>query len=149
MLEPTLQDRTKYFDLEDFVADKAYSSKKILMFLSTLGLNPIIPFKKNARPRSKYTPDCDGDMFIWRKMFYYFRDHQDEFMKRYHVRSNVETVFHMIKKKFGNSVKTKSMNSNNNEIKIKCLCHNICVLIQESFESGIEIDFKSCVNKID
>lgn len=31
-----------------------------------------------------------------------------------------------------------------NEILAKCLCHNLCCLIQEAFELGIELDFKKC-----
>jgi len=139
--EDTIGDKTKYFELEDFVADKAYSSKKILDFLNKLNLNPIIPFKKNVTGRAKGS-------FIWMRMFKYFKDNEEEFMQRYHKRSNVETCFHMLKKKFGNNIRTKSFNSNVNEIKIRCLCHNICVLIQEMYESNIDIDLKSCVNRI-
>lgn len=141
--EEVLGDKTKYFELEDFVADKAYSSRKVLNFLNDIGLSPIIPFRKNAVPRTR-----GDDTFIWRRMLYYFREHEEEFNQRYHKRSNVETSFHMIKKRFGNDVKTKSFQSNVNEIKMKCLCHNICVLIQEMCESGIAIDFQSCVNTI-
>jgi len=31
-----------------------------------------------------------------------------------------------------------------NEILAKCLCNNLCVLVQEAFEIGIDIDFKKC-----
>jgi hypothetical protein len=50
----------------------------------------------------------------------------------------------MIKTKFGKHLRTKHEISQNNEILAKCLCHNICVLIQEMLELGIEIDFKKC-----
>jgi hypothetical protein len=54
----------------------------------------------------------------------------------------------MIKNRFKNNIRTNGFNSNVNEIKIKCLCHNIFVLIQEMYESNINIDFESCVNTI-
>ena len=63
-------------------------------------------------------------------------------------RSNVETTFSMLKTRFNNKVMTKRLTSNINEIKIKCLCHNICVLIQEMFENKIEIDFDKTMDKM-
>ncbi len=50
----------------------------------------------------------------------------------------------MIKRKFGNHVRTKKDISNINEILMKCLCHNLAVLVHESFELGLEIDFINC-----
>ncbi len=139
--ENTVKDKVKYFDLDDFVADKAYNSRQVFEYLRKLDLNPIIPFKKNATAKSR------GSL-IWRRMFRYFKDNQEEFMKRYHKRSNVETCFHMLKRRYGNNIRTKNFNSNVNEIKIRCLCHNICVLIQEMYENDIPIDFEACVNTI-
>ena len=76
------------------------------------------------------------------------KEYEEEFNKKYHKRSNVETTFSMLKTRFNNKVMTKRLTSNINEIKIKCLCHNICVLIQEMFENNIEIDFKEKIDKI-
>jgi hypothetical protein len=44
-------------------------------------------------------------------------------------RSIVETVFSMIKGKFGDSVRSKTDVGQVNEVLAKVLCHNICVLI--------------------
>ena len=55
----------------------------------------------------------------------------------YHKRSNVETVFSMIKAKFGGSVRAKTPTAQVNEV----LCHNICVLIQSIYELGLEPTF--------
>ena len=62
-------------------------------------------------------------------------------MEHYHQRSNVESVFSMMKRKQGVNLKTKSDIGQVNEIMCKCLVHNICVLIQEMFELGIMVDF--------
>lgn len=56
----------------------------------------------------------------------------------------METAFGMIKKNYRNNLRTKSADSQINELYIKCLCHNLSVLIQESFELKIEINFKKC-----
>lgn len=63
-------------------------------------------------------------------------------MVHYHRRSNVESVFSMIKRKQGCNLRTKKDIAQVNEIMCKCLVHNICVLIQEMFEFGIRVDFK-------
>lgn len=131
-------DKPKYFDMQDIVADKAYLSREILKFLHDLGLNPYIPFKKNSIGNPK-------GVSIWRKMFDEFKYNNEEFMNKYHQRSNVETNFHMLKKRFGNNCATKTITAQINEIKTKVLCHNICVLIQEIWENNIHIDFQACV----
>ena len=74
----------------------------------------------------------------------FFDDHQEYFMMKYHKRSNAETVFSMIKRKFGNHLYSKSSVGQTNEILCKALAHNICVLIQEYFENCVKIDFNYC-----
>ena len=66
---------------------------------------------------------------------------RDEFLQHYHKRSNAEVVFHMIKSKFGDAVRSKTKTAQVNEILLKVLCHNICVVIQEMHELGIEAKF--------
>ncbi|KKK71159.1 hypothetical protein LCGC14_2916710, partial [marine sediment metagenome] len=93
------------------------------------GAKPFIPFKSNA------TYDKGG---LWARMFHYYNLYRDEFLSRYHQRSNVETTFHMIKSKFGDSVRAKTDRAMRNEVRAKILCHNICCLIQSMYEFGIE-----------
>ncbi len=71
-------------------------------------------------------------------MYHLFHYHQQEFMEHYHKRSSIESVFSMMKTKFGSSVKSKSEMGQVNEVLCKVLCHNICVLIQAMHELGIE-----------
>ena len=47
----------------------------------------------------------------------------------------------MIKSKFGGIVRSKVETACTNEILLKVLCHNICVLISEMFELGIKPEF--------
>lgn len=53
----------------------------------------------------------------------------------------METAFHMIKTKFGDSVSSKKKRSQINEVLLKVLCHNICVVIQEMHELGMKSNF--------
>ena len=63
-------------------------------------------------------------------------------MEHYHKRSNSETIIHMIKTKFRDNIKSKKKTAQINELLIKVLCHNICVVIQEISELGIRAEFK-------
>ena len=135
--ENLVKNTKKIFDVKEVSADKAYSSRHNLAIVSQLGGIAYIPFRENTGGRPK-------GPWIWRKMFDMYATHREEFMMHYHKRSNVETTFSMLKKKFGDYLRTKHEVSQNNEILAKCLAHNICVLIQEMLELGIEIDFKKC-----
>jgi len=53
---------------------------------------PFIPFKKHANNRAERCP-------IWKAMYRHFHEQREEFMSHYHKRSNVESVFSMMKRK--------------------------------------------------
>jgi transposase len=132
---PQLVKRTaENFIMEEVSADKAYSSRKNLQIIFDHGAIPYIPFRKNARAKAK---GCA----IWNAMFNYFKYGPDDYYNHYHLRSNIETTFSMIKKKLGTSLRTKNDIAQVNEILCKALCHNIIVLIHEIFELGIRVDF--------
>lgn len=61
--------------------------------------------------------------------FHYFNLHGEAFMVRYHRRSNIESTFSMIKRKFGDSVRAKNDLTMKNETLGKFVCHNLCCLI--------------------
>ena len=124
------------FEIKELSGDKAYSSRANLELINELGAVPYIPFKKGTTGRAKNAP-------TWKKMYHYFEYKNAEFLEHYHKRSNAETTFHMIKSKFGDSVRNKTEIAQVNEVLLKVLCHNICVVIQEMFELGIEPDFFS------
>ena len=135
MLEPLTKETHQNFDVKELSADMGYMSRHNYDVLAGMDIMPYIPFKTNVSGQPK------GHNHIWRQMYGMFIYHHDDFLTHYHNRSNVETVFHMIKSKFDSSVKSKSETACVNEILLKVLCHNICVLISEMFELGIKPDF--------
>ena len=78
---------------------------------------------------------------LFEKMFHYYLYRKDEFLTHYHKRSNVESTISMIKAKFRDHVRSKSDVAMVNEVLCKILCHNLCCLIQESYELGIAATF--------
>jgi transposase len=124
------------FRIEEVSADKAYSSKDNLAFVNAIDGIAFIPFKSNAVGNS-YTRNNR----IWRKMYDYFTFNREEFLEHYHKRSNVESTFNMLKTRFNDYIKSKDQTAQINELLLKVLCHNICVLVSEMFELNIPIDF--------
>ena len=138
---PKLVEEThENFDMKQLTADKGYLSDNNLMFLDKMGINGYIPFKSNTAPvTERQSKNYHSE--IWRNAYNYFAMHQSAFLQHYHNRSNTETVMHMVKSKFGDFVRSKTETACINEILLKALCHNICVLIQEMFELGIKPEF--------
>jgi hypothetical protein len=63
---------------------------------------------------------------------------REEHLQHYHKRSNAEAPFSMIKRKFGDSLRSKTDDAMRNEALAKILCHNLCCLISAWYELGIE-----------
>jgi transposase len=122
------------FTIGEVTADKAYSSRANYEAIGQLGGQAYIPFKKNTTGRSHGSP-------IWKRMYHYFKLHEDEFLQHYHKRSNVETTIGVIKRKFGETLKSKNSIAQENEMLCKILAYNITVLIQEIHQLGIQPKF--------
>lgn len=122
----------KRFDIREVSADKAYSSKKNLEAIDAAGAVPYIPFREGTTGKGPA---------LWCQMYHYFQYKRADFLSHYHARSNVETVFSMVKGKFGGSVKSKNPTAQTNEVYCKFLGHNICVLIASIYELGIAPEF--------
>lgn len=140
-LIPLLNKSKLDFTIKEVSADRAYLGSKNLEAINEIGATPYVPFKSNSTSRGKGS--------TWKRMYWYFKKNPQKWGRHYHKRSNVETTFHMIKQKFGSSLMTKNYEANANEILIKALCHNICVLIQEYFERDIELDLSTQTQKIE
>jgi len=133
-------DTARNFKIRNFMGDKAYQSVKNINIIRDMGGRAIIPFKSNQTGKGRVA----GDSFTYKKLFRFFHQNREQFMDIYHLRSNIESCFSMIKRKFGNNVKCKKEISQENEILAKVLVHNICVLVQEIFLNQININFNKC-----
>jgi transposase len=117
------------FQIGEMSADKAYLSAANVEATFGVGGVPFIAPKVNT------TGGIGG---LFEKMFHYFQYRKDEFLQHYHRRSNVESTFSAVKRKFGDSVRSKCDFAMTNEVLCKLLAHNLCCLIQEQCELGIE-----------
>jgi transposase len=136
--EPLVNETALSFRLNNVTADKAYLSRKNLELVNNKGGTAYIPFKPNNRSTAKHGA-------VWNAMYHMFHLHSEKFMKYYHRRSNVESTFSMIKRKFGERLRSKSDTAQRNEILCKVLCHNICCVIHAIYELGLDADLRKVV----
>lgn len=133
-LIPLLEKTAERFKINEVSADKAYSSRRNLHAIQSKGGTPYIPFKDSRKSTGTSLP-FDG---LWERMWYFYNFNREAFLEHYHKRSNVESVFSMMKTKFGGSVRAKTPTAQVNEVLSKVLCHNICCLITSTLELGCD-----------
>jgi len=126
---PMVKTTAENFHISEVAADKSYDSVKCVNAVTTTGGTPFIALRETA------TGGVGG---AYRQMFHFFQFKREEFLQHYHKRSNAESTFSMIKRKFGDALRSKGDTAMINETLCKILCHNIVVLIHELHELGID-----------
>jgi transposase len=120
------------FAIGEMSADKAYLSGANVDTIFGLGGVPFIA------PKTNTTGGIGG---LFEKMFHFFSYRRDEFMQHYHRRSNIESAFGALKRKFGDGVRSKTDTAMKNEVLSKILAYNLCVLLMEQETLGIVPEF--------
>jgi transposase len=126
------------FTMKEVSADKAYLGSSNILASLQHGAIPYIPFKSNSIATPSSTR---AKSEVWTRMFHFYSYHRAEFLQHYHKRSNIETTFHMIKSKFGQRLRSRTLTAQVNEALCKVLCHNLCVVIQSMYELNITPEF--------
>jgi transposase len=122
------------FKIEQVSGDKAYCNLENHAAVAAVGGKPYLAFKSNA------TGEVGG---LYQQMYHQFCANKEDFLRRYHRRSNVESVFSAIKRKFGDFVRSKDDVAMRNEVLAKLVCHNIVCLVHSMYELGIDVNFGS------
>jgi len=130
---PELVNKTReQFTVKEVSADKGYLSAENVEAIVNAGGQAFIAPKSN-------TTGAMGGLF--EEMFYFYKFKQQEFMSHYHKRSNVESVFSALKRKFGDSIRSRTPAAMVNESLAKLVCQNITSVIMSQCELGIEAQF--------
>ena len=129
LLPAMVETTARNFQMSEVSADKGYASKSNADAIASVGATPFIAFASHHRGNGGGT---------WEKMYHYFSFRRTEFLQHYHKRSNVESTFSMMKRKFGDGLRSKTDVAMVNETLCKVLCHNLVVLIHEMYELGID-----------
>lgn len=130
-LEPLLRQTGERFQIEEVSADKGYLSDDNFRLIESVGAEAFIKFKENAKGRNKH-------LEYYNRAFHRFSYDREKYLSRYHRRSNVESVFSMVKRNYGEKLRSKNQISQDNEIIAKFVCHNLSCLILTMYELGVE-----------
>jgi transposase len=128
---PLLIEGAKSFTIKEVSADKAYVGRSNFAAAVAVGADAYIPFKSNAHDDPK-SP-------LWSKMFHLYHFKQDEFLPHYHKRSNSESTFSAIKRLFGETLRSKNVAAQVNELLLKVIAYNITCMVHSIFELGVTV----------
>lgn len=131
-----LDDSAKIFNFREVVADAGYLSKDNVKAIVEIGAQPFIMGKKNVNVPRPY-----GGVSAWNAMLNLWKNHKMLFAQHYHRRSNVESTFGAIKRKFGDFCRCKKPESQENEILAKIVCFNAAVLSEALLSYDLECKF--------
>jgi transposase len=116
------------FIIEEVSADKAYASYDNFEEIAACGAQGYIAFRSNT------TGGVGGH---FEKAFHLFLANREEYLAHYHLRSNAESTFSAVKRKFGASVMSLTETAMVNECLVKFLCQNLSCLVQVEEKLGL------------
>ena len=123
------------FKVKEISADAGYLSRKNCELIQDAGAVPYIMPRKNVTAYSK------GSGTAWQHMIRTWKKHQMLFASHYHRRSNVESTFGMVKRKWGDFCRCKLPVTQENEILARIICHNSAVLSEAMLGNDLEVGF--------
>lgn len=95
--------------------------------------------RSNHQSMSQKSGVAGKDSIAWRWLWHCYNMRRDEFLERYHARSNAESTFSSMKRVFGDTLRSKGRVAQVNELLFKVIVHNIVCLIHSILELGIEM----------
>jgi len=104
---PLVKETRRYFEIGEVSADKAYASLENFEAVAECCGQVFMAFESNT------TGGVGG---LFEKAFHYFQFNRDEYLDHYHLRSNIESTISAIKRKFGDSVMSKTDAAMVNEV---------------------------------
>ena len=134
--KPLLDDTARIFNIKEVSADAGYLSRDNVKAIDKIGAVPFIAGKKNVN-----IPGKSGLRTPWNNMLRLWKRHQMFFAEHYHRRSNVESTFGSLKRKFGDFCRCKKESSQTNEILCKIVCYNASVLSEALLEYDLRRGF--------
>ena len=125
-----IENTSRNFEVREVSADAAYSNNRNLDFTTMKNIGTFIPFKDKTSFNNKRSTGA------WHRLYHFFQFNRAEFLQSYGKRNNAETTFHMLKSKFGSTLKSRNWEAQKNEALCKVVCHNIVCLAHAMSEFG-------------
>ena len=78
---------------------------------------------------------------IIRRLYNKFQADQEDYWAHYHQRSLAESGMNMIKTRFSHRLRSRVPNAQYAETMLRCVCHNVAMLVQAVEELGVEAKY--------
>ena len=115
------------FNIKTVLADAGYSSRLNYALCDACGIEEVyIDFKKNAS-----TKNSKGR--LWKQKLMMYKNNFDAWHDQYRYRVLIESVFSSIKRKQINYIRNRKDISQDVELLLKILCHNIGIINRELY----------------
>lgn len=124
LFAPLMDETAAAFPVGVVVGDPAYTNRAVVEQVVKHGGTPIFKPKSNMKPQQH---GVSG----WGDMIAFFTVHRQEFDALYHRRVQVESVNSAIKRRFGESLRSRTPVSRRNELLCRLIAYNLVVLIQQ------------------
>lgn len=146
---PLMQAGASAFTIATVTADKAYGSRANVALAASLGASPYIALRSNAQASAaRAFNSTTRDSTAWRWLYHLYNLHRDEFLARYHARSNAESTFSSMKRVFGDTLRSKTRVAQTNELLLKVIVHNIVCLIHSMLELDVTLPGFACTQTL-
>jgi len=115
------------FNIKSMLADAGYSSHLNYALCDSYHIEEVyIDFKKNATTRNSKGR-------LWKQKLLMYKNNFDTWHEQYRYRVLIEGVFSSIKRKQINYIRNRKEISQDIELLLKVLCHNICIINKELY----------------
>lgn len=131
---PLLKETAGAFPVGYVVGDGSYAFKDAVNLVRHVGGEPFFPMREDANPKG-------GGGRAWGDLIAFFRTQRPAFDAIYHRRSVIESVNSAIKRRFGESLRSRTQTSRVNELLCKLVAHNLVVIVQQVHFLGAEDDW--------
>jgi transposase len=114
-LRPLVETGAQTFTIGAVVADKGYCGRENVELVASIGAQPYIALRNNASETNRRLPKAPA----WEKLFHLYNYRRDEFLMHYHARSNAESTFSSMKRVFGDTLRSKTVAAQTNELLLR------------------------------
>ena len=119
-----LSETIKIFNIKYCLGDAGYVSKENYILCEDNNIKAFLNFKKNYK-------SSGGKSNLWKQQIDLWKNNKDVWHESYRFRVLVESTFSVIKKKFGNYLRSRNQESMDVEMLLKCLCYNLCIISKD------------------
>lgn len=119
-------------NVREWLGDSAYNASYNIAAVEAVGAMPYFDWRDGVTGATNP---------IQKRLYLKFRSDPEAYEDRYHQRSKAESGMHQIKTRFSHRTRSRTPNAMYAELMLRCVSHNIAMVVQAIEEFGIEPKF--------